>query len=257
MSTFCPYGAPLVAIETEEHCVIKQGCCNHWDCPVCSNILAGYHAHRMQEGARILSETGTLWFWTTTCRGRDLDLETADDNYLLWTNRLLAACRARAKKQGVDFQYVQVTERQKRGAAHSHYISTFCPDDAIHAPVPDDQHRYVSDWFVKRNVSAGLGPQCRISAVQTPERAAGYIAKYLKKQLKEHEWPKHWKRIRYSQKWPDCALIPDYAQSLHNRQQWTRLDERRNWYETTEEIHYQYARRRMFFVQPPKPVDEG
>ena len=98
-------------------CAIELTCCNHWDCPRCKHVLAAQHKRRMVYGALELGAAHQLYFWTLTCRGRDLDLRTADDEYLMWTNRLLSACRARAKREGAPFEYVQVTERQKRGAA--------------------------------------------------------------------------------------------------------------------------------------------
>ena len=207
----------------------------------------------MTEGAKILAQTGPLYFITTTCRGKDLDLETADDQYLLWTNRLLSTCRARAKKQGRAMVYVQVTERQKRGAAHSHFITNFCPDDADFSPTKDDPHRYVSAWFEAANVSAGLGPQCRISAVETPERAAGYVAKYLKKQLSLQHWPPRWKRVRYSQHWPDNALMPDWTRALVRRADWNAADAQPVVFTAEDETMYQLARHHMRRVI--RPID--
>lgn len=217
---YCAYGAPLIATVNQGEGYIGQGCCNHWDCPRCKFTLAAYHMHRMAEGAEILMASMPLYFWTITCRGKDLDLETADDHYYQWTNRLLSACRYQANKKDGRFTYVQVTERQQRGAAHSHFICSFCPGDAV--PDTDDKGRpcLYSRWFVKRNESAGLGFMCSISEVRSAAGAASYIAGYLQKHLSADVWPKSWKRVRYSQDWPDAAYKSEWATALMGPRDW-------------------------------------
>jgi len=247
----CINGAPYIAIIKDGKGLIGQGNCDSWECPRCSLILAAYHRHRMVEGANVLLQTQPLYFWTITCRGKDLDLETADDEYLLWTNRLLTACRGRAKRRGINWAYVQVTERQKRGAAHSHFIHTFCPDDArdvTNSKGIVDKH---SVWFVARNVSAGLGPQCRISEVQSAAGVGSYISGYLQKQLNADIWPEHWRRIRYSQSWPDTTEKPDWAKAVITEGDWAEIDKQNTWFEAANEKTYQYARHHMALVERP------
>lgn len=237
----CAYRAPLIATIKDGEGYIGQGCCNHWDCPRCKWTLAAYHMHRMAEGASLLMAEGPLYFWTLTCRGRDLDLTTADDHYYEWTNRLFAACRYQAYQKDGKWEYVQVTERQARGAAHSHVISTFCPRDAV--PSKDDKGRdcLVSPWFIKRNVSAGLGPQCSISEVRSAAGAASYIAGYLQKQLSADVWPKHWKRVRYSRNWPDCAHKIEWGASLMGPSDWERAHKQGASYSIREWVTFKMA----------------
>lgn len=248
---FCPYGAPLMALVIDGKAALKQCCCNHWDCPICQWTLAAYHRHRMVEGAKLLAAQGPLYFWTITCRGKDLDMETADDEYYTWTNRLLSTCRAASKRMGTVLAYFQVTERQQRGAAHSHLLTNWTPPDSYHEPVQDDPFRYFSAWFVARNVSAGLGPQCRISMVENAEKAAGYIAKYLKKQLDQHQWPRKWKRIRYSENWLDMARTAEWAQVLRTRADWTRADNYGDSFEAPNADVLAYAKHHMYNVIGP------
>lgn len=245
----CVYGAPYLAVVSEGKGTISQACCNHWDCPKCRFTLYGYHQHRMIEGAKILIEKQPLYFVTLTCRGKDLSVQEADDNYLLWTNRLLSTCRARCKKQGQLWRYVQVTERQQRGHAHSHLITTFCPDDV--QPAIDDKGKpyLFSDWFRQANIRAGLGEQCRITGIESAVGVGSYIAKYLKKQLSTDVWPKHWKRIRYSHGWPDNAAKPDWARSLVRRADWEAADALGIWFETDDWITHGVAKHHMRLVR--------
>lgn len=247
----CIYRAPYVAVISGENATVKQSCCNHWDCPRCRYTLAAQHKRRMIEGSKLLMETQKLYFITITCRGKDLDLATADDDYLLWTNRLLSTMRARAKKQGLHWAYVQVTERQKRGAAHSHIISTFCPDDAVPGQTDKGKDCLISPWFVRANVSAGLGPQCVITEVQSAVAVAAYISGYLNKQVSEDVWPAHWKRIRYSQSWPKIAANHDWAIALQKRSDWDAADKQGRTFLAEDETVYGVARHHMGRIAPP------
>lgn len=241
----CGYGAPYVAVIKDGKAIIGQGCCNHWDCPRCRFTLAAYHKHRMIEGANILLETGPLYFWTITCRGKELDLATADDDYYTWINRLLASCRYRAKKQRQRWEYVQVTERQQRGAAHSHFIHTFCPDDAVSRLNDKGRTELFSSWFREANIRAELGRQCQITEVASATGVGAYISGYLEKQIHKDVWPPKWKRIRYSEGWPDRAEKPEYAKALMRREQWDEIDSMRFEFVAEDDRCYQYAKHRM------------
>lgn len=194
---------------------LVQGCCNSWLCPRCGQMRARHEYGRIVEGAKKLTEGGhTLFFVTITCQGKELDLSTSDDSYLLWTNRLFTTWRARMKKQGDYWCYVQVTERQKRGAAHSHVIATSYPDDAKQylkgSLLPNGsiaKHDCLfSTWFMNKNVSAGLGKMTDCTVVRSDIAVAVYVSKYLFKDAQITLWPKGWKRVRYSQNWPK---LPD------------------------------------------------
>lgn len=252
----CTYGAPYIAVVKDGIGTIGQGCCKQWSCPRCSKIYAAWHQHRMIEGVQLLMETGPMYFWTITCRGKDLDYETADDDYLLWTNRLLSACRYQAKKQHGRWAYVQITERQKRGAAHSHFLHTWIPGDSILTIDGKGVHNYSSRWFTVANVRAGLGPQCRISQIKSSIGAASYVAKYLKKHLSDAVWPSHWRRIRYSENFPDTTEKPDFAIAIVKDADWKRLEthivKTGQYFHATNQVSYQLANHRIVGILPPE-----
>lgn len=208
----CKSGAPYICWSDnlgEWH--ITQGCCNRWECPRCGQMRARHEFARMIHGAVTLSEQGhSLYFVTITCRGKTLSVADAEEGYLKWTNRLLSTVRARCKKRGGYWAYVAVTERQKRQHPHSHFITTFCPDDAVEYPqgrlLPNNsiakQSGLYSEWFTSRNVAAGLGRMCSISRIDNPLGATAYLGKYLFKDALHCLWPRNWRRIRYSRSWP-------------------------------------------------------
>ena len=213
----CPNGAPFICYKNsvgQWHLV--QASCNSWTCPRCGLLRAREEYGRMVNGARELAESGKrLYFHTYTCRGKELDRKEADDNYLLWTNRLLTTLRKDATKTGQFWCYVQVTERQKRGHAHSHCISTYCPEDAQPFAkgerLPNGRRakhdRLWSEYFRARNVDAGLGVECDLSEIKDPVAVAVYTAKYLFKDAQVTEFAKGWRRIRYSRNFPKMPEI--------------------------------------------------
>lgn len=252
-STRCPFGAPIGAIINDGTPRLYQTCCNHWNCPVCWRKMAARVRERIIYGAVVLAAMGyPLFFWTFTCRGRDLALEDADDGYYEWTNRALANLRYKAGKQKQPWVYVQVTERQQRGHAHSHFIHTFAPDDA--EVFQDRKGRFTlsSASFLSAVVDAGLGPQCQITVIDSPEKVAIYISGYLKKHINSDTFPAHWRRVRWSQHWPGLPkLVPVYAGTLRSKNDFYQADKMKvDFVAETEEI-YNYARRRMIHVAPP------
>lgn len=230
----CPYGAPLVAYIWRGNATIKQACCNHWDCPACGSTRARQEYHRMVWGAQVLEdEQQPLYFWTITCRGRELNYDDAMAGYYKWTNILLTGARAKSKRAGHFWAYVQVTEHQKKTRAHphSHILTTFLPTDARESM--DGKHRvnYESEWFREANIRAGLGEQCRISRVDSGIAASSYIGKYLFKAVMSERWPPKWKRVRYSRNWPKPPYYPaEVAITLLTPADWKRArDEQTTW----------------------------
>jgi len=195
---------------------LVEGCCNDWSCPRCGQIRARHEFTRIVSGANDISADHALYFWTFTCRGREMPLKEAETSYLLWTNRLLTAARAKAgrvtkKHPAPDFWcYSQVTERQTRMHPHSHVLTTYCPPDAElykkGKTLPNGRkltHDTLwSAWFRGEVQAVGLGSECEISPVISAISAAAYVSKYLFKSSMSTKWPKGWRRVRYSQNWP-------------------------------------------------------
>lgn len=209
--TVCANHAPFIAYQVDSGAwYLAQGCCNSWQCPRCSTIRAKHEYGNIVHGAKTLAIEHKLWLVTLTMRGKELNLDTADDEYYTLTNRLFAAWRAETKRHLGHWCYVQVTERQKRGAAHSHVICTMAPQDikpySAGQKLPSGaiakRDCYFSTWLMKRAESAGLGRMIDISLVDNPHGVGSYVAKYLFKDIQTHIWPRHWKRIRYSRNWP-------------------------------------------------------
>lgn len=226
---WCTNRAPHLFFIKSGYCYIVQGCCNSWTCPRCGNIRAKQEFHKMIYGAEKLAEMGhDLYFLTLTCRGADMPLATAEHDYYKWTTRLLNACRNELRRRDGFWAYCQVTERQKRLHPHSHLITTYLPKNSVRRIRIDKRGAVVeyfeSDWFRQRNISAGLGPQYDITQIRSAKGVASYVAKYLFKSAMQTEWPKNWRRIRYSRSWPRSQKEPvDDGWPLLNKVDWARV----------------------------------
>jgi len=210
----CTYAAPYICYQDDQTHIwnLMQGCCNHWDCPRCGIIRAKQEYARMVTGAELLEQQQKkLYFWTITCKGKEMSKAEAEEGYLIWTHSLMRRCWDKCHRANEYWCYVQVTERQKRGHPHSHIITTYVPDDqrlvCKGESLPNGRvARHVtlwSEWFRGANVRAGLGIECEISPVKSAAAVSRYVGKYLFKQTNFDQWPARWKRVRYSKNWPD------------------------------------------------------
>lgn len=207
----CVNSAPVIALNRGVFWSLVQGCCNSWTCPRCGQIRARQEYGRIVQGAEMLQEAGeALYFLTLTCRGKDMPLKDAEAGYMLWTNRLLTTLRKDAKKHGIKWVYVQVTERQKRLHPHSHCITTYAPTDARNYPpgsfMPGGKRakrgQLHSKYLVERAVSAGLGSQVDLTVIHSAAAVSRYIAKYLFADMTGTVFPPNWRRVRYSHNYP-------------------------------------------------------
>lgn len=81
-----------------------------------------------------------------------------------------------------------------------------------------------SEWFGKRVVSAGLGEQYDISRVEEQRAVSRYVAKYMFKATAfAADWPKGWKRVRYSQSFPKLPERDTEAFVLMKSADWQKL----------------------------------
>lgn len=269
VSVWCVNNAPLFAYQKRGSVyAVTQGCCNSWTCPRCGVLRAKKEYGRIVHGSRMLEETHTLYMMTITTRGAGLKVKDAHDNYLEWTNRLLSALRYNAKKRDVPWCYTSVTEHQKRGHPHSHFMMTWYPGDMRDGTRRkrftdnDGNLRYenvprvLSDYLQKRCISAGLGEIYDIGKVDTVEGASRYVAKYLfKPEMFTDDFPKNWHRVRYSQSFPKLPERETNAFVLLETHQWEKLAKLAAFIDTDCDQSYNYTYARLTgrgpIISPP------
>lgn len=234
----CLNNAPYFAYNIEgKKWGIVQGCCNDWNCPRCGQQRAREEYGRIVAGARQIGTNHKLYMLTITCRGREMSYEDAEHGYLLWTNRLLTRLRMASKRAGKIWAFASVTERQKRQHPHSHYLTTYCPDDVVLVKKGEGKFSFTTGqtyvarhttlqtaYLEKACVECGLGWQYDLSELQSTEGASRYVAKYLfKETIFSDKWPKGWRRVRYSQNWPILPDVKTDAMLLISNDDWNNL----------------------------------
>jgi len=234
----CLNNAPYFAYQIEgKKWGVVQGCCNDWSCPKCGQQRAREEYGRIVAGAREIGKTSQLYMMTITCLGKEMSVNDAENGYLIWTNKLLSRLRVESKRAGKIWAYASVTERQTRQHPHSHYLTTYCPDDIIplkkgesknyctSKEVFSTKHDTLQSYKLEQScVDAGLGRQYDISKLSSVEGASRYVAKYLfKETIFSDKWPKGWRRVRYSQNWPKLPDVKGDAFILLTSMDWLRL----------------------------------
>lgn len=236
----CMNNAPYFAYQiTDKKWGVVQGCCNNWNCPRCGQQRAKEEYGRIVEGCRAISENDQMYLMTITCRGKDCSLEEAENGYLKWTNNLLTRLRISHKRANKKWVYASVTERQMRLHPHSHYITTYCPDDVSFVAkgqpkiyfttgqtFPAKHDTLQTKYLERACVQSGLGFQYDLSKLDNIEGASRYVAKYLfKADIFETIWPKGWKRVRYSQNFPKLPEKESKAIVLITAFDWYKLSQ--------------------------------
>jgi len=231
----CLNNAPYFAYNIEgKKWGVVQGCCNSWNCPRCGQQRAREEYGRIVAGAREIGKTNKLYMLTLTCEGDGLNVSEAEHNYLEWTNRLVSNLRLQTKRASKEWAYASVTERQSRGHPHSHYLTTYCPTDAVLVKKGEWKSSIESGrGYVARHdtlqsaileqatINAGLGWVYDLSELRSVEGASRYVAKYLfKETIFTTVWPKGWRRVRYSQNWPKLPDIKSDAMLLLTNDDW-------------------------------------
>lgn len=229
----CDNDAPHIAVRHGEKWRVYQGVCNSWNCSRCGVIRAQREYQRIYAGASDRANSGNnLAFITLTSRGKGTDVDEAESDWYKNTTKTMNAFRNKVKRNGDVWSYACVTERQKRGHPHAHYIITAVPDDtAIFEPDAvifrqwiADERVYISDWLLNQLIKSGMGYIHDIQFIDDIAGVVGYVSKYLFKSLQGDVWPKGWRRVRYSRDWKarDKGTADDGFALLH-KGDWKKL----------------------------------
>ena len=207
----CKNNAPHIVVKTPAGWRVYQGCCNSWNCPRCGLIRARKERDDIAMGAQKWIDQGyQLYLMTLTCPGEGYTVEEGEREWYVNSTKFLNAVRNRIKRSGGAWSYACVTERQKRGHPHAHYIVISLPPDASpykHGEVlPDgriaDGDILWSQFISDQTVRSGLGWVYDVREIDHAGAVISYVTKYLFKSLMVQSFPKGWRRVRYARNWP-------------------------------------------------------
>lgn len=158
--------------------------CKLWGCPACGLRRARLWRHLAAFGADALLLDGhELSFVTLTSHAL---IVTPAAGIFVW-RRAWPKLSARWRRKSPGVQYLYVAEVSKMGRFHVHIVTT--------ATLP-------TRWYKDNAPETGLGYIAKAKPIDSGLECGHYVTKYLTKAVKDGGWPKHWRRVNTSRKWP-------------------------------------------------------
>lgn len=171
--------------------------CKRWACPICAPINALHAAIKTANGVYALASSGVMVkFATITQPGNikspRLAYAILDNQWDKFRNRW----QYWARKAGIPNTYAAFVEGQSRRSdmPHFHIIGSALPKRWV-----------VRDWAT----ASGFGYQADVQKIQANAGVAWYVSKYSTKGSDAEYIPRGFRRVRYSQDWPDMLFEVD------------------------------------------------
>jgi hypothetical protein len=185
--------------------------CRSWWCESCAAINLRWWAYCALYGARELAGEGDhgqlgegLNFLTLTSHAR-----TSPDGSVKVFGHAWNNLQRRARRAAPGGQYLLVPERHRDGRLHAHALETF---------------NLGRRWWKDNSATVGLGYMAEESPLETATDAARYVTKYLCKSMGGIVWPKGFRRVRASRRWPKPPELPEkenwYFERLGKTEKW-------------------------------------
>lgn len=188
--------------------------CKSYSCEVCADCIRKLHQARIIYATKEYEAwTGLRWsFVTLTSHEKAQTFETS----LALFQNALPKWRKRMKRRYGDFGYVLVFEQHKSKSLHAHML--------INAPVS-------KKWVRRHARSVGLGYMADVQHLHAAAAAGKYCSKYISKSLADTNFPKRFKRVRYSHNWPE---LPKSHSSIRH---WLAVRHSDVWLHVLADIH--------------------
>lgn len=168
--------------------------CKRWSCAPCAARNGRRWIARILHGINTLD--GIWWMATITAHELTRGQERSMANLRAGWKKLYNRAR---RKHGTR-QYVKVWEHHRDGSFHLHFLV---------------DTNWSQRWLKDNARSCGMGYQCESRKAENAGQVAGYISKYLVKQLHDAEngqrWPESLRRIEVSRAWPKLPEMADFS----------------------------------------------
>lgn len=181
--------------------------CKTWGCEFCAEQRRKHWTFVATFGGDFLLRSGSgLSFVTLTSHRKIRHLNSA---IKVW-RKAWPKLSARWRRATPGVQYLYIAEHRKRVHFHVHIITT--------ATLP-------TRWYKDNAAETGLGYQAEAVRIEQAFECGGYVGKYLGKAIAIAGWPKYWRRVNTSRKWPkpepeepphDWVCLGNRASRVHN-----------------------------------------
>lgn len=173
--------------------------CKSWACPYCSTKRKGWLARKCYVGIEQYRAEGSQFYFGTI---------TMHENWRGWasvvnfqTNWNKFYQRMKRATDG-KLYYCLLPEHHRDGSLHIHLLST-CQTK--------------TRWWKDEGRACGFGYKNENEALEDSALAASYVTKYVSKSLGVVDWPQHFRRVRFSVRWPDPPQNDDWTWSAWPR----------------------------------------
>lgn len=164
--------------------------CNTWGCEYCGEQKRRRWTARIAHGLDVFIDQGhEFTFVTITSNPK---LKTFEATVRVWP-AAWSKLYARMKRVKSGLRYALVPEQHEDGRLHVHMI------------VNND---FGTRWLKDKPAACGLGWMNDSEVLHNAATGAMYVSKYLGKSLTVENWPKNFRRVRTSHKWPE---LPENA----------------------------------------------
>lgn len=193
--SYCEYTRNVVVFgrnKDKKTAILFNPDCKSWSCNYCAEVKKEEWIHNTGRGASILRDEGAnLMFVTLTSRGYaspNKSIYFFKQNWPKLRKRITDRTNMWEDETGYRMNYLLVPERHKSGVLHAHMVIA--------------THISSKQAWKHHAHQTGFGYIIDVQEMITPLLAAEYVSKYLHKGMGAEAWPKGFRRVRHSQKWP-------------------------------------------------------
>lgn len=181
----------VIGVDPERNkAIIRDTQCGCYACEQCRDGIQRNHQARIIHGTKEHPDwKGRHWSFVTLTSHESV--RTFHQSLALF-QRVLPQWHKRMRRRYGRYSYVLVFETHLNGAVHAHLLMNVA----------------VSKKQVRRHArQLGLGYMADVQRLHSPAAAGKYVSKYISKSLSEDKnFPKRFKRVRYSHDWPEWPL---------------------------------------------------
>lgn len=186
--------------------------CKMWKCAECSEYLAYIWALRIGHGIDWYKTQGLSRWLMVTITSHE-KLKTTDSCLAVWP-KVWGKLSTRMRRLPGLTRYVLIPEQHKDGRVHFHALTSAKID---------------TRWAKDNARQCGAGFAAQVDLVENGTGAVYYVSKYIGKQAHKTVWPRGFRRVRTSARWP---VLPEGEKQVYNDLVW------RKWRENGESGYF-------------------
>ncbi len=189
-------GRPLLRAKSDDkkEVILYRPRCGLWNCPGCGDHSKRKWVAKIGHGITEYQMMGMEWHFVTLTSHRKLKTAAATVKVFKDAWDTLGK---RARRAHPGMKYVLIPERHESGKLHCHLLTSAHME---------------TRWYKDNSASCGLGYIAEEDRMLSIAKACGYASKYLTKQVGLDMWPKGYRRVRTSHRWPKLPALQKAAE---------------------------------------------